>query len=218
MALSQDLRQAADSLWEKTVTHPFVMELGEGTLPEEKFNVYFQQDYLLLKDWVPLVAGAIIKAPDFDSARPLAAYLHSVLNGEERLFQEYFAERGLSQEDIGGLEHLPSSFAYCGYVRRMATEGTFHDIMAMLLGIEWLYLDWAKRLAAAGKRPENRYYKLWIELNSTQLLVDFVTWIRDTLDKAVVADRARLVQVLLNTVRYNYLFWEIAYSGESWPE
>ena len=28
-----------DPLWENTVTHPFVIELGEGSLPQEKFNL-----------------------------------------------------------------------------------------------------------------------------------------------------------------------------------
>ena len=39
MGLSQELRSSVGLLWENTVTHPFVIELGEGSLPREKFNL-----------------------------------------------------------------------------------------------------------------------------------------------------------------------------------
>ena len=70
MSLSEDLQKSVGPLWEKTVTHPFVIELGDGTLPEEKFNVYFQQDHLFLRVWIALMCGGVTKAPDFASARP----------------------------------------------------------------------------------------------------------------------------------------------------
>ena len=218
MTLSEELRQSVGPLWEKTVTHPFVIELGEGTLPEQKFNVYFQQDHLFMRDWIALMCAGVSKAPDFASARPLAAFIHAALGGEEGLFQQFFRDAGLSQEDVRDLKQLPTSFAYSGYMRRIANEGAFLDIVTTLLGIEWPYLDWGKRLAAAGKRPENRYYQTWIDIHAGKELDDFVAWMRSTLDDAVVNDVGSLKQIFLSTLRYEYLFWEMAYSGERWPE
>ena len=206
MDLSEDLQRNAGSLWEKTVTHPFVIELGDGTLPEEKFGVYFQQDHLFLRDWISLMCGGITKAPDFASARPLAAFVHGALQGEEGLFQQFFRDTGLSQEEVGVLRHLPTSLAYSGFLGRMAREGSFLEIVTALLGIEWPYLDWANRLAAAGKRPANRYYQAWIDVHASKELDEFVSWLRTVLDTAVVADVGRLKDVFLTTLRYEYLF------------
>ncbi len=50
MGLSDVLRSGVSPLWERVVTHPFVIELGEGTLPQATFNIYFDQDHLFLKD------------------------------------------------------------------------------------------------------------------------------------------------------------------------
>ena len=218
MGLSEELRQSVGALWEKTVTHPFVIELGDGTLPEEKFNVYFEQDHLFLRDWIALMCAGVARAPDFAHARPLAAFIHGALGGEEGLFQGYFSETGLSPEDVRGLRHLPTTFAHSGFLRRVASEGTFLEIIATLLAIEWPYVDWARRLAEAGKRPQNKYYRAWIDIHAGDELGDLVSWMRGVLDSAEVTDAGRLKELFLSTLRYEYLFWEMAYRGERWPE
>lgn len=35
-------------VWDRFVNHPFVMALGDGTLPMESFKGYLVQDYLYL--------------------------------------------------------------------------------------------------------------------------------------------------------------------------
>ena len=218
MALTDDLRSGVGDLWERTVTHPFVMELGDGTLPDEAWEVYFQQDYLFLKPWIALMCGGIVKAPDFDHARPLAAFIHGALGAEEGLFQDYFREMGLSASDVAELRHLPTSHAQSGFLREVARDGSFPEIITTLLGIEWPYVDWARRLAAAGKRPGNRYYQLWIDIHAGRELGDFVAWMRRVLDGAGIGHVAHLQRTFLTTLRYEYMFWDMAYTGEAWPK
>ncbi len=218
MALSDDLRSSVGGLWERTVTHPFVLELGEGTLPADKWDVYFRQDYLFLKPWIALMCAGVVKAPDFDHARPLAAFVHGALGAEEGMFRDYFREKGLSAADVADLQYLPTSHAQNGFLRQVARDGSFHEILTTLLGIEWPYLDWAQRLDAAGKRPANRHYQLWIDIHAGKELGDFVAWLRSTLDGARIGHGAHLERTFLATLRYEYMFWEMAYKGEAWPE
>ncbi len=90
MALSDDLRAGVGPVWERVVTHSFVTELGDDTLPRETFDRYFDQDYLFLRDWAIMLSLATAKAPDFDAARQLVGFLHLGLGGEEGLFQQAF--------------------------------------------------------------------------------------------------------------------------------
>ena len=220
MGLSDELRGEAGPLWERVVTHPFVTELGDGTLARQTFDIYFDQDYLFLKDWAVLLSLAVAKAPDFDAARHLVSFLHLGLGGEETLFQQAFRERGLSREDVAGLEYRPTTFHYSGYLRRMAYEGSFIDLVTTLLAMEWPYLDWAQRLQVAGKRPGNYYYRTWIDLHTSQGMTDLVAWLRRRVDatEAAVADRSRLQRVFRDVLRYEFQFWEMAYRDERWPE
>jgi thiaminase (transcriptional activator TenA) len=220
MGLSDDLKQDVGPLWQRVVTHPFVLELGEGSLPRQTFDVYFDQDYLFLKDWAVLLSLATAKAPDFDCARQTVGFLHLGLGGEEGLFQRAFQERGLSRQDIASLEYLPTTLHYSGYLRRLAYEGSFIEVIATLLAVEWPYLDWAQRLEGAGKRPDNYYYQTWIDIHTSKGMRGFVDWLQRTVDAAPPsADQRRSLQTIFrNVLRYEFLFFEMAYRGESWPE
>lgn len=218
MRLSEDLKQSVEPLWEKTVTHPVVIKLGNCTLAAEKFSVYFQLDHLFLRDCIALMCSGVLKAPDFASAHPLAAFIHLPLSGEEGLFQQYFRDTGRSQQQINGLKHLPTPLGYSEFLRNVSTNGSFIEIITPLLAIEWPYLDWAKRLGAAGKSPANKYYPTWIDIHAGKELDDFVSWMLSVLDIAIVDSTDVLKELFLTTVRYEYLFWEIAYRGEKWPE
>ncbi|MCI0824523.1 MAG: TenA family protein [Chloroflexi bacterium] len=220
MALSDDLRAGVGPVWERVVAHPFVIELGDNTLPQETFDRYFDQDYLFLRDWAIMLSLATAKAPDFDAARQLVGFLHLGLGGEEGLFQQAFRERGLSREDVANLEYRPTTFHYSGYIRKIAYEGSFLDVIALLLAVEWPYMDWAQRLDAAGKRPANNYYQTWINLHTGREMTGFVAWLRQTVDAASVSepDRARLQGIFKDVLRYEYMFWEMAYRAEEWPD
>lgn len=220
MGLSDELRAGAGSLWEKVVNHTFVVQLGDNTLPRATFDVYFDQDYLFLKDWSVLLCLAAAKSPDFDAARQLVGFLHTGLAGEEGLFQQAFRERGLSQAQVAGLEYRPTTLHYSGYLRRMAYEGSFLDLITTLLALEWPYMDWAQRLEKAGKRPANFYYQTWIDIHTSPEMTNFVEWLGQTVDAASTTtdDRLRMQNIFRNVLRYELLFWEMACQGEQWPE
>jgi len=218
MSITQELRDKYAPLWERMVGHPFVQELVEGTLPQEKFRRYFRQDYLFLKALSSLLALAIAKAPDFPSARRLSAFLDVILTGEEELFQRSFRQMGVAVEKMGDIEPLPACRAFADYLLRLSYEGDFYDILVALSCVEGTYLDWAQRAKAAGKRPSNPTYREWIDIHADPGLADFVSWLRDGIDKAGLESRLERVEGIFRTcLRYEIRFWEMAYRGEQWP-
>ncbi|SVB07109.1 uncharacterized protein METZ01_LOCUS159963, partial [marine metagenome] len=48
MTFTVDLKEKYSGLWGDIVHHPFVNEMGIGTLPPEKFRRYFLQDYVFV--------------------------------------------------------------------------------------------------------------------------------------------------------------------------
>lgn len=64
---------ACPDLWEQYVKHPFVIQLGEGTLPRDSFKHYITQDYHYLRH-----CGCVISQLTADArAHALAAYKSS---------------------------------------------------------------------------------------------------------------------------------------------
>ena len=220
MGLSDELRDGAGHLWEKVVTHPFVTEMADGSLDRSRFDFYFDQDYLFLRDWAILLSLATAKAPDFDAARELVSFLHLGLGGEEGLFQEAFRERGISREAAKDFQYLPTTQNYSGYLRTQAYEGSFTEVIATLLAVEWPYLDWAKRAEEAGQKPGDRYYQTWIDIHTSPGMSGFVAWLRGVVDDSAptLDQRDKLQEIFRNVLRYEYQFFDMAYLGESWPE
>ena len=220
MGLSDELRAGVGPIWEKVVTHPFVTEMADGSLDRTTFNIYFDQDYLFLRDWAILLSLATAKAPDFDAAREWVGFLHLGLGGEEGLFQEAFRERGLSREAVKGLQYLPTTQNYSGYLRTLAYEGTFTEVVATLLAVEWPYLDGAQQAEQAGKKPGDRYYQTWIDIHTSSGMSRFVDWLRSVVDGCAPTpdQREKLQEIFRNVLRYEYQFFDMAYRGETWPE
>jgi thiaminase/transcriptional activator TenA len=217
MGLSDELRQKHETLWEKMVMHSFVRELGEGTLPAEKFITYFVQDYTFLVDATKMMALAISKAPDVEAAQKISAFLNAAITGEESLFRRGFEELGVPPGRYTGAELLPTALSYANFLLRTGHEGSFNQILTILMVVEWTYLDWAKRLVAQGKKPVRKVYQEWIDIHVAPALEEFVGWAKERIDNSPVGERASIEQTFLVTLRYEYLFWDMAYQGESWP-
>ena len=74
---AQRLRKAADLVWEEGYRQPFIRELGEGTLPREKFAFYLLQDFRYLNDYARVHALGLAKTDDPE----IMAFMLNVQNG-----------------------------------------------------------------------------------------------------------------------------------------
>ena len=217
MTLTQELQAANADLWERTARHPFVEEMGDGTLPPEKFRRYFLQDYVFVKDLVPLIAMGAAKAPSIEDGAPLVKFL-AALGPENDLFQRAFAELGASEAEYSAASATPTTQAFGDFIMRTALQGEFVDILTILYVTEGVYLDWGARLLREGRRPDTpKIYGEWIDIHGPAVLGELVDWLRARIDGADIGGRRQEIERIFRTaLRYEYRFWEAAYHGDSW--
>src|SRR5262249_35642782 len=216
MTLTQELRHKYHDLWHRMVTHPFVVEMGEGTLAVAKFCAYFLQDYLFVHDLVAMTSMGLAKAPTFLAANQLHQFLAGILNPENDLFVRAFQELGVSAEEYAAVSVSPITQAFGDFLVRTGLEGSFEDIITVLYVTEGTYLDWGTQLLEAGKRPQNAIYQEWMALHGPQALGALVAWLGQHLDNAALDNhRSRIDKIFHTTLRYEYLFWEEAYHGSA---
>ena len=76
LKLSDRLYLAAKPIWDGYHNHPFILELGSGTLPVSKFRYYMLQDYVYLYDYAKVFALGVVKASDHELMRFFADFVH----------------------------------------------------------------------------------------------------------------------------------------------
>ena len=219
MSLSESfsalLRIKADPIWQKIFNHPFLREIQQGTLPLEKFRYYLAQDYVYLEGFGRAVSLALAKTPDSRNLKLLSSRILTPI--ERPLHQKLMPLISLSPEDVKMLGHAPTNLAYINHMIRTAALGGLGQSAAALLPCPWNYHQLSKVLGPV----DHPVYSRWVSPYAGGLLEESTAAWRSLLDQeAAVAshtERVAMRDAFLTSSRYEYLFWEMAYTQEHWP-
>ena len=215
------LRDRASAIWELEHRHPFVVELGNGTLPLEKFQWYMKQDYLFLIDFSRVIAMAVAKADTLEDMGWFARLLHETLNTEMALHVSFCKDFGIPEADLLATRRSPTTLAYVDHMLSSAHAGTIGEIAATLLPCSWGYAEIGQTLEARGKPVDHPLYCRWIEMYSSPEFGELAEWLRSFIDRIAMdlpdRHRERLADIFIANSKYEYLFWDAAYRMETWP-
>ncbi|AFC32462.1 transcriptional activator tenA [Paenibacillus mucilaginosus 3016] len=221
MTFTQRLLGKLEGVWRQNHSHPFVREMGAGTLDRDKFRFYMIQDYLYLIDYAKLFALGAVKANDLATMEKFAALLHSTLHEEMALHRAYAARFGISEEELETAEPSPITLAYSHYMLHAAQNGSLAELVAALLPCMWSYWEIGKELSRIPGAADHEDYGEWIRMYSSEEFEALAQWCIGLLDELAEgrseAELARLEEIFLNTTRYEYMFWDMAYHGQMWP-
>ncbi|HUV33345.1 MAG TPA: thiaminase II [Candidatus Desulfaltia sp.] len=221
MRFSDHLREQAKGIWEAIFVHPFVGELGQGSLPPEKYLYYIKQDYVYLLDFSRCLGIAAAKAASLDDMSTLSGLMNGCLSYEMNILGGHLAELGLTREDISGIVMAPTNHAYTRHMLAVAYSGSVAENLASLLPCMWTYQLIGEKLWE--ERPETLggHYLEWVEgYRSAEYrgLVDKYRALIDGLGEAAGrAERSAMVDHFVTSSRYEYMFWDMAYRMETWP-
>ena len=219
MALSTDLYHIAKPIWDAQLEHPFVRQLGDGSLEVERFTRWVVQDYRYLKEFARIFAWAVAKADRLESMGWYAKVLDLTLNTEMGLHRTYAERFGISEAELEATPMWPTTRAYTDFLVRTSADGDMADLLAALLPCAWGYVYIARKLAE-GNPPEDQRYADWIAQYASDEFAAALDWLRAEFDRVSehVADekRARLTEIFTISSRYEWEFWEMCWNGEEW--
>lgn len=221
MRFTERLRRKAAPIWEKEHQHPFVVGIGDGSLPLDIFQYYLQQDYLFLIDYCKVFSLAVARARDLSLMGKFSELLHATLHTEMDLHRAYAKEFGLSEQDLEETIMAPTTYAYTRHLLYTAEAGSFAELVAVLLPCMWGYMEIGTHLAQQNRCPPDSLYQKWIRMYSSSEFGELTTWLRELLDTLArdhsEASLGYLEDLFLLSSRYEYMFWEMSYRKESWP-
>ncbi len=206
-------------LFAKILDHPFVRELGEGTLSRERFVHYMVQDAHYLAMFARALALAAARAPDTAAQVELAKASHDAIVVERALHDSFFRDFGVDEEAFAASRPSPTCFAYGHFLISTSAGEDFPVAVAALLPCFHIYEEVGKVLLARS-RPGNPWQR-WIDTYADEAFAEQVRRVmaiadgaHDTASQAV---RARMAEAYRTAARLEWMFWDAAYRLEAWP-
>ena len=124
--------------------HPLVRGIDDGTLDVEHFGYYVAQDYVILLEFVRVLALAAAKSNDLATMEQFTELQHATLTTEMALHRDHCERFGISAAALEATRPSPATQAYTRHLLRVAYGGTVAEIEAALLPCRWggLRRDW----------------------------------------------------------------------------
>jgi len=219
MSFSRGLKAEATKVWEEGYNHPFVQEIGQGTLDKEKFKFYLLQDYLYLLQYAKVFATAAIKSDTEELMTNFTKIQYYILANEMGLHREYMAGFGIKSEDMNNVKSSLYNRTYTANMLAIGHTGGLAEIMATIFPCAWTYSDWSKRLKEQyADKLEGNFYRTWIEKYASGEFEESFAWFYDTLDNLVSnmtdKQRGKIKDIFISSVEFEYLFWDMAYNQQ----
>lgn len=213
----ENLINLAKPLLEAQLSHPFVEGISQGNLDKEKFKYWVKQDYLFLIEYSRLLAIASAKAPNLNLMIKFSYLLNETLNTEMSLHRSYAQRWGISEDELAKEKKSLTTEAYTSFLLRTASLGDFSELLAALIPCMWGFSEIGQALLKAGK-PEHKLYSEFVEMYGSQEFKELADWSLEVLEETTRGlpenKLNKITQIFLNSVLFEYLFWDMAYKLE----
>lgn len=219
MKLTDRLYAAAKLIWDGYLEQPFVKELGEGTLREDRFRYYMVQDYRYLLQYAKVFAMGVVKTENERLMTRFSYMVHDTLDGEMNIHKAYMSRLGITEEEVATTKSALANQSYTSYMLDEAYKGGPLEILVAVLSCAWSYQmigEHHKNIPGALEHP---LYGEWVQgycskeyCELTQEIIDLV----DALGEGIgAAQEAHLVEIFVNCSRYEQQFWDMAYGMDA---
>lgn len=222
-SFAQRCINAAGPAWGASFNHPFVLALSDGTLDADKFRFYQMQDARYLEAFSD--AAALISTRCTDPADKLwfidAARMALVVEGE--LHTGYGQKLGYDADDIAQIELTPNNRAYQNHMISSAQRGSLLEAVAALVPCPWLYIELGQHLMheRGGTVADDHPYADWLRMYADPGFNDYMTNMLERLEtfawQTDEPTRMRAIEAFTVSARYEYMFWDQAWTAQQWP-
>jgi thiaminase/transcriptional activator TenA len=137
------------------------------------------------------------------------------------LHRQYAKRFGISVEELETAKPSPTTLAYTHYMLHVSQSGTLAELVSALLPCMWSYWEIGKALNEYEGANEHEFYGEWISMYASDEFGKLAKWCIELIDELAEGKPETELEILegifLNTTRFEYMFWEMAYNETMWP-
>src|SRR5918999_3222337 len=159
--LSVRLWAGIDDIYAAILAHPFIAGLTDGSLEREAFRFYVVQDAHYLREYARALSVTAARAPAEADIAMFAEHAAGAIAVERSLHESFFADFGMSDEEVAATPMAPTNLAYTSYLLASVYGGSFPEALGAVLPCYWIYWEVGKALLERGSPAV--LYRRWIE-------------------------------------------------------
>lgn len=198
---------AGGETWHQILELPFVRALGDGTLDEDLFAFYLDQDALYLRDYSRALATLSARADTAQAQVHWAAGAHEAIAAESQLHEGWLANRAR----LGGPS--PITMGYTNFLRASAAGDDYVVGAAAVLPCYWLYEEVGAVLSS--QNHADHPYAEWLSMYGGEEFAAEVARslaeVERAFEAASPAQRVRAAQAYLSACVYEREFFDQAH-------
>lgn len=198
---------AGGETWHQILDLPFVRALGDGTLDEDLFAFYLDQDALYLRDYSRALATLSARADIAEAQVHWAAGAHEAIAAESQLHEGWLANRAR----LGGPS--PITMGYTNFLRVTAAGDDYVVGAAAILPCYWLYEEVGAVLSS--QNHADHPYAEWLSMyGGEEFAADVARSLAEVeraFEAASPAQRVRAARAYLSACVYEREFFDQAH-------
>lgn len=202
--------------YQKSLEHPFLTGLTDGSLPRDRFQFYLTQDALYLRDFAQALKFLSTKAPKPEWGATLDRHAKDAIAVERSMHESILRKFGVSKQAMARAKMAPVNRDYTAHLIQAVEEGSFAEGLSALLPCYWIYWEVGKELEKRGsKNPE---YQRWINQYASEEYGKTVREVLVMMDEAAPkmgeSERTRALELFEKSSQFEWMFWDMAWRME----
>lgn len=216
MKWSEEAWATALPTYKKILEQPFIKGLMDGTLENEKFVFYIQQDALYLAEYGKVLTGI---ASRLSNPEHINAFIHFA--GDSIAVEKALHEVFISKIQTNSKPELsPACMLYTSYLLRQLAISPIEVILAAVLPCFWIYKEVGDYILENQTKAENPY-QAWIDTYGGE---DFEKSVQTAIaicdeiaGKCTEKQREAMTKAYVMCSKMEWMFWDSAWRMEKWP-
>jgi thiaminase/transcriptional activator TenA len=218
LKLTEEMWTDIRPIYAKTLAHPFLKGLTDGTLPRAHFRFYLMQDAKYLRVFGQALGVLASKAPRQDWAITLNQHSLGSVKEVDTLHAIILRAYGVPLEQSRDIAMAPVNYAYTNHIMATALGKPFAYGLAAVLPCYWIYLEVGKELIKKGSKDTE--YQKWIDSYASDAYAKEVADVLDMMNaeaaKLDPESRHDVRELFKTSARYEWMFWDMAWREEKW--
>jgi len=208
MKFSNKLWQANQHTYQSILDHPFNVELMEGTLAENRFYFYLEQDAHYLTQFARALAFIAARAT---SSRIIQQFLNlslGALTAESQLHASFL------NANCDHISPSPACLGYCNFLIATTATSSLEEAIAAVLPCFWIYREVGCHIFKHANLDNP--YKRWIETYSSPQFSEVtdraIALLDEFAEKSTLETLEKMTRAFENSTLLEWHFWNDAYN------